>query len=176
MNKDSEMRKGRQGRNRLSRLFLLLLALLAFIPCAEAQLRIGSRLPPITFTGVDGAQYRIPESLKGKVVILHFWQIGCSSCKLEMPAMDVLYKQYQRKGLDILAVNAGQKKESVRSFSAELGVSYPLLIDPDEKGARLFGVTDIPRTYVIDRTGMVRYRILGGVSPEMLKKLVLSLL
>jgi cytochrome c biogenesis protein CcmG, thiol:disulfide interchange protein DsbE len=176
MNKDTEMRKGRQRRNHLFRLLLLLLALLASTPCAEAQLRIGSRLPPITFTGVDGTQYRIPESLKGNVVILHFWQIGCSSCKLEIPAMDVLYKQYQRKGLEILAVNVGQKKEDVRSFSGELGVSYPLLIDPDEKGARLFGVADIPRTYVIDRTGMVRYRIFGGTSPEMLKKLILSLL
>ena len=96
-------------------------------------LRIGSTLPPVTLPGVDGAPVRIPESVKGKVVILHFWQIGCSSCKLEMPAMDDLYKQYRRKGLEILAVNVGQKKETVRTFAAELGVSYPLLIDPEEK-------------------------------------------
>ena len=90
--------------------------------------------------------------------------------------MDVLYKQYQRKGLDVLAVNVGQKKEVVQRFAAELRASYPLLIDPDEKGARLFGVTDVPRTYVIDRKGIVRYRILGGAAPETLKKLILSLL
>jgi cytochrome c biogenesis protein CcmG/thiol:disulfide interchange protein DsbE len=64
----------------------------------------------------------------------------------------------------------------VKAFAAELGVSYPILIDMDGKSAALYGVTDIPRTYVIDRSGVVRYRILGGATPEMLKKLILSLL
>jgi len=155
---------------------LLLLVLLAAAHPAEAALRIGSVLPSVTFPGVNGASVNITESLKGKVVVLHFWQIGCSSCKLEMPAMDELYSKYRRKGLEVLAVNVGQKKEVVRTFAAELRVSYPLLIDPDEKSARLFGVTDVPRTYVIDRSGVVRYRILGSATPETLKKLILSLL
>jgi cytochrome c biogenesis protein CcmG, thiol:disulfide interchange protein DsbE len=154
----------------------LLLALLAAAGPAEAALRIGNALPSAVFPGVTGAPVRIPESVKGKVVILHFWQIGCSSCKLEMPVMDDLYKQYQRKGLEVLAVNVGQKKGVVQTFAAELGVTYPLLIDPDGKGAALLGVTDVPRTYVVDRNGIVRYRILGGATAEMLKKLILSLL
>lgn len=157
-------------------LSVLLLVLLATAYPAEAELRIGSALPSVTLPGINGAQVRIPESVKGKVVILHFWQVGCSSCKLEMPAMDELYGKHRRKGLEVLAVNVGQKKEVVRTFAAELGVSYPLLIDPDEKGSRLFGVTDVPRTYVIDRNGIVRYRIIGGAAAETLKKLILSLL
>lgn len=155
---------------------ILCMAFLLFTSGADAALRIGNTLPPVTLSGIDGAPVRIPESLKGKVVILHFWQIGCSSCKLEMPAMDGLYGKYRRKGLEVLAVNIGQKKETVKTFAAELGVSYPILIDMDGKSARLFGVTDVPRTYVIDRNGVVRYRILGGATPEMLKKLILSLL
>jgi cytochrome c biogenesis protein CcmG, thiol:disulfide interchange protein DsbE len=155
---------------------VLLLALLAVAYPAEAALRIGSALSPAILSGVDGTPVRLPESVKGKVVILHFWQVGCSSCKLEMPAMDELYKQYRRKGLMVLAVNVGQKKEKVMTFAAELGASYPILIDADGKGAASFGVTDVPRTYLIDRNGIVRYRILGGAAPEMLKKLILSLL
>jgi len=155
---------------------ILFPAFLFFTSGADAALRIGSTLPPVTLSGIDGAPARIPESLKGKVVILHFWQIGCSSCKLEMPAMDTLYKQYRRKGLEVLAVNVGQKKEAVKAFAAELSVTYPLLIDPDEKNARLYGVTDVPRTYLIDRSGVVRYRILGSATPETLKKLILSLI
>lgn len=155
---------------------LFFLAVLAVALPAEASLRIGSALPSIILPQLDGVPVRIPESVKGKVVILHFWQVGCSSCKLDMPAMDTLYKQYRRKGLEVLAVNVGQKKEVVRTFTAELGASYPILIDPDERGSRLLGVTDVPRTYVIDRGGILRYRILGGATPETLKKLVLSLL
>jgi cytochrome c biogenesis protein CcmG/thiol:disulfide interchange protein DsbE len=170
--------KGRGKRNNRGAVPLLSAVLLVFWVAAPAQaaLRIGNTLPPVTLLGIDGAALRIPETLKGKVAILHFWQIGCSSCKLEMPAMDGLYRQYRRKGLEILAINVGQKRESVRAFAEELQVSYPILIDPDEKSARLFGVTDVPRTYVIDRSGVVRYRIIGGAAPEMLKKLILSLL
>lgn len=157
-------------------LALILLVLITVAWSAEASLRIGSALPTVTLPGVDGAPVRLPDSVKGKVVILHFWQVGCSSCKLEMPAMDALFKQYRRKGLEVLAVNVGQKKEVVRTFAAELAASYPILIDPEEKGSRALGVTDVPRTYVIDRSGTVRYRILGGAAPETLKKLILSLL
>lgn len=154
-------------------IFLMLLILPGI---ADAEVRIGDSIPPITLTGVTGRSVKIPEHLLGKVVILHFWQVGCSSCRLDMPAMDMLYKKYQKKGLEILAVNVGQKKEVVRSFAAGLQVSYIFLIDPDEKGARLFGVTDVPRTYIIDRRGVVRYRILGSAMPGILKKLILSLL
>ena len=170
--------KGRGRRNgSIWLLWLSLLLVLPAVPCsAEAVLRIGSPLPPVTLPGVDGAPVRISESIKGKVAILHFWQVGCSSCKLEMPAMDDLYGKYRRKGLEVMAVNVGQKKEIVRAFAAELGASYPILIDADGKGAASFGVTDVPRTYVIDRNGIVRYRILGGATPETLKKLILSLL
>jgi peroxiredoxin len=170
--------KRRGKRNNWGAVPLLLAVLLVFWVAApaEAALRIGSALPPVTLSGTDGTLFRIPEALRGKVVVLHFWQIGCSSCKLEMPALDGLYRQYRRKGLEVLALNVGQKRESVRAFALELQVSYPILVDPEAKGARAFGVTDVPRTYVIDRVGVVRYRIIGSTTPETLKKLILSLL
>jgi cytochrome c biogenesis protein CcmG, thiol:disulfide interchange protein DsbE len=156
----------------------LMVLLLLMVPgmAAGATLRIGDLVPSTVFTGVNGVTVRIPDSIKGQVVILHFWQIGCTSCRLEMPAMDDLYSKYRRKGLEILAVNVGQRKETVKSFASDLRVSYPILIDADSKSASLYGVTDLPRTYVVDRSGMVRYRILGGATPGILKKLILSLL
>lgn len=156
---------------------ILIILLLLMVPgITGAALRIGDMVPSITLNGLNGDPVRIPESLRGKVVILHFWQMGCTSCRLEMPAMDGLYGQYRKKGLEILAVNVGQRREAVKSFAADLRVSYPILIDGEGKTASLYGVTDVPRTYVIDRSGMVRYRILGGTTPEVLKKLILSLL
>jgi peroxiredoxin len=166
------------GRRRagVAGLMFWLLVLPAMARPADATLRIGDMAPSITLSGLNGAPIRIPETLKGKVAVLHFWQIGCSSCRLEMPAMDGLYVKYRRKGLEILAINVGQRREMVKTFAGELGVSYPIVIDTDGKSAALYGVTDIPRTYVIDRSGVVRYRILGGATPATLKKLILSLL
>ncbi len=158
-------------------LTVILLALLSGAEStAETALRIGNRLPSATLPDITGAPVRIPESVKGKVIILHFWQVGCSSCKLEMPVMDDLYGKYRRKGLEVLAVNIGQKIEIVKTFAAELGASYPILVDTDRRSTALYGVTDLPRTYVIDRSGIVRYRIMGSATPEMLKKLIFSLL
>ncbi len=160
----------------MRRLLFILLILLTSAGSANADLRIGDTVPSIILPVVNGTPVRIPENFRGKVVLLHFWQIGCSSCKLEMPAMDRLYGSYRRKGMEILAVNVGQKKGTVKTFAAEMGVSYPVLLDPDGKSAALYGVNDVPRTYVIDRSGVVRYRIFGGATPELLKKLILSLL
>lgn len=153
------------------------LALLAAAGSGHAApLRIGDTVPSILFPSANSTTVRVPESLNGKVVILHFWQIGCTSCRLEMPAMDDLYSKYRRKGLEILAINVGQQQKAVKSFASDLRVSYPILMDAVGKSASLYGVTDVPRTYVIDRNGMIRYRILGGATPEILKKLILSLL
>jgi cytochrome c biogenesis protein CcmG, thiol:disulfide interchange protein DsbE len=154
---------------------VLLLILVLAAGQAEAALRIGDPAPSMTLSHLDGTPAQIPEVLRGKVAVLHFWQIGCSSCRQEMPAMNELYGQYRRKGIEVLAINIGQKKEAVKVFAAELGISYPILIDAGGKSAATYGVTDVPRTYVVDRNGIVRYRILGGATPEMLKKLVLSL-
>ncbi|MDX9821785.1 MAG: TlpA disulfide reductase family protein [Syntrophales bacterium] len=159
-------------------IFLLCLGLVVWIAArpAEAALRIGSTLPSTVIPGIEGSPVRIPEALRGKVAILHFWQIGCSSCKLEMPSMDRLFRSYREKGLAVFAVNVGQKKEAVKGFAAELGVSYPILIDVEGKNAAVYGVTDVPRTYIIDRRGVVRFRIFGGATRETLKRLVLSLM
>ena len=169
--------KGYGRRKGLLWLAVLLVALVwAAEGSAQTALRIGNPLPSAILPGLTGVPVRIPESVKGSVVLLHFWQVGCSSCKQEMPAIEELYGKYRRKGLEVLAVNIGQSRETVRAFAAEAGVSYPILIDPGRKSAALFGVTDVPRTYLLDRGGAIRYRIMGGATPEMLKKLVLSLL
>jgi cytochrome c biogenesis protein CcmG, thiol:disulfide interchange protein DsbE len=160
---------------RLPVLPLLLFFLLAFTSPAGAALRIGSSLPSVTLSGITGSAVNISEAIREKVTILHFWQIGCSSCRLEIPAMNDLYVKYRHKGLEVLAVNVGQKRETVKSFADDLGVSYQLLIDTEGKSAVLYGVTDVPRTYIIDRQGIIRYRIFGGASSELLKKLILSL-
>src|SRR5574340_890406 len=164
MGLNKEPRRGGRRATASCCLLLLALALPAAAICAEATLRIGSTLPPVTLSGISRTTVRIPDIIKGKVAILHFWQIGCSSCRLEMPAMDELYGQYRRKGLEVLAVNVGQKRETVKTFAAELRGSYPILLDPEGKNAKLYGVTDLPRTHVIDRQGIIRYRILGGAT------------
>jgi thiol-disulfide isomerase/thioredoxin len=125
---------------------------------------------------LNGTLVRLPDDYRGKVVILHFWAGGCSSCKEEMPAMETLYSSYGRKGLVILAVNVGQGIDAVRGLVRGLRITYPVLLDTDREMAMKYGVAGLPRTYLVDRNGVIRYRIIGAASEEMLKKQVLSLL
>jgi cytochrome c biogenesis protein CcmG, thiol:disulfide interchange protein DsbE len=168
--------KGRRLRMKTWLFLLMVLGLLIHVGRVQAALRIGDILPSFTFSGINGGPVRVPDNFRGKVIVFHFWTIGCSSCLEEMPAMNGLYGTYHNKGLEILAVNVGQRKETVKTYAAELKVFYPILIDPDLKGARTYNITDVPRTYLIDRNGVIRYRILGSVQPGVLKKLILSLL
>jgi peroxiredoxin len=154
---------------------IITLALLTVAGSAHA-LRIGENLPSITFAGVTGTPLRVPDNMKGQVIILHFWQIGCASCGLDIPALDQLYGKYRSKGLTVLAVNVGQQKETVKGFAAALKISYPILLDVDRRSSALYDVTDVPRTYIIDRNSVIRYRIIGSAKPDVLKKLILSVL
>ncbi len=139
-------------------------------------LRVGSNPPRVALTSLTGTTVRVPDDFRGKVLMLHFWAGGCSSCKEEMPAMEKFHRQYGKKGLVILAVNVGQRKDVVRKLAKEMGISYPVLLDPDQIMAKNYDVAGVPRTYLVDRKGVIRYKILGSASDATLKKQILSLL
>jgi len=142
----------------------------------RSALKIGDAPPQISLPDLTGSTIRLPNDFRGKVVVLHFWAGGCSSCKEEMPAMETLYGKYGRKGLVILAVNVGQRRNVVNGLVQGLGISYPVLLDTDKTMAKKYDVVGLPRTYLVDRNGVIRYKILGSASEEMLKKQLLSLL
>jgi cytochrome c biogenesis protein CcmG, thiol:disulfide interchange protein DsbE len=143
---------------------------------AKGPLRIGDTPPRVSVTDLGGRPLRIPDDVRGKVVILHFWASGCSSCREEMPAMELLFARYGKSGLAILAVNVGQRKEAVQAYVKGLKMTYPVLLDPDKNMAREYDVVGVPRTFILDRNGLIRYKIVGGTSMETLNKMVHSLL
>lgn len=163
-------------KNRSNFILLLLGLLLASALPAEAAVRVGTTLPAAQFVALKGAPIRLPDAVSGKVAVIHFWTIGCSSCKEEMPAMEALYRRLRGKGVQIIAVNVGQGKKDVEAFVREAGISYPVLIDTDRKSLQLLEVSGVPRTIVLDRSGVIRFKIIGSTPPELLGKYVQSLI
>jgi peroxiredoxin len=145
-------------------------------PVDALALRVGDPVPRVTMETLAGGTLAIPDAVRGKVTVLHFWSAGCSSCKEEMPALDALYRAYGGKGLAVLAINVGQKRDAVRQFLGTLRVSYPILLDPDRRVASAYEATGVPRTFILDRSGAIRYKIVGEVPEETLKKFLQSLL
>lgn len=170
-------RFGRGFRSALSALFLLSLLVPEWSAGAEkAALRIGDVPPKVTLADLTGEPLTIPDGVRGKVVILHFWTDWCNYCLVEMPALESLYNRYREQGLVVVAVNVGQQKETVEAFLAKVRVTYPVLLDAETKVSRAYGVLGVPRTFFLDRGGAIRFRVLGDASEETLHKLVRKML
>ncbi|MGE5478160.1 MAG: TlpA family protein disulfide reductase [Bacteroidales bacterium] len=136
----------------------------------------GDPLRPFATQSLNGAAFSLPEAAAGKVVVVRFWATWCAFCKDEMKDIEPLWQAESGRGLLVLAVNAGQKPAEIEKFVADLGITYPVLLDPDSKIARSYGVTGLPMTFVVDRDGRVRYRILGESDRAGFRKMVEGLL
>lgn len=116
---------------------------------------IGSLVPELVLPDGQGA----PQSLRaarGKVVYLDFWASWCAPCKQSFPWMDSLHQRYGPQGLVILAVNLDQERDAAERFLTKTPVSFTRLYDPKGETARLFGVSAMPHSFLIDRGGQVR--------------------
>ncbi|MBA2485590.1 MAG: TlpA family protein disulfide reductase [Nitrospira sp.] len=103
------------------------------------------------------------DQFRGKVVLLNFWATWCGPCKIEMPAMERLYRSFSRKEFEILAVSTDAQGAVVtRPFQQEAGFTFPVLHDADFRIGLRYGARQLPMTFLIDRQGIIRNRIPGA--------------
>ncbi len=154
--------------------FVLLFGL--FYGCSDQKviLRAGQTAPAFSLSDINGKIWRFPEDLKGKVVTIRFWADWCKSCTEEMPVIEKVYNKYKDRGLVILAVHIGEERDSVVKFVNGIKILYPVLIDPRAGVTRQYGVTGLPITFIIDRNGIIRQKILGEAGQSSFEKIVLE--
>jgi peroxiredoxin len=92
------------------------------------------------------------KGLRGKVVLVNFWSTSCPPCREEIPDLEQLYQRFRAQGLVILAIS-GDKAADLQEYVATQKVSFPVLIDPDDKVKEQFRVVGIPKTFLYDREG-----------------------
>jgi peroxiredoxin len=101
--------------------------------------------------------------LRGKVVLVNFWATWCGPCRIEMPAMERLYRTYDRKDFEILAVSTDAQGVAVtRPFQQENQLTFPILHDADFRVGLSYGARTLPMTFMVDRQGIVRQQIFGA--------------
>jgi peroxiredoxin len=116
--------------------------------------------PDFTLRSAEGPAVRLQEQ-RGRVVMVNFWATWCGPCRQEMPHLNRLYGKYRDAGFTLLGVNIDEDQAKAVSLAARLGLQFPVLLDTDKKVSRLYDLSTMPSTVLIDRDGRMRYVHLG---------------
>ena len=123
----------------------------------------GSRAPDFTLTDLDGNTVRLSDLL-GKVVFLNFWATWCSPCRAEMPDIEALHRKYRDRGVVVLGVDLRESESTVRTYLERGGYTWTFLIDTTGRVASAYRVSAIPTSFFIDREGVIRAVVIGGMT------------
>ena len=133
---------------------------LDFIKPVERMPQAGARAPGFSVRALDGRNFELA-SMRGKVVVLNFWFIGCAPGRAEIPELNRLVKEYADKDVVFLAVATDGEAE-VRAFLKEVPFNYHVVPGGGEVLGR-YGSAGFPRHVVIDKGGVVRWAKAGNV-------------
>jgi cytochrome c-type biogenesis protein len=117
--------------------------------------------PDFALDRLEGQQLRLSE-LRGRVVMLNFWATWCGPCRAEIPELNAMQKDLKEQGLTIIGVSWDDTAEGVREFQQELPQDYTILMNGEGVQSLFGGIPSLPTTYIIDREGRIRQKIIGA--------------
>ena len=142
---------------------------------------VGSQAPEFKAVTVAGAKRtKTLADYKGKVVLLNVWATWCEPCRVEMPSIEKLHREFGPKGLSVVAVSIDDpgSESRITDYTKELGLTFEVLHDPDQAISRNYQITGYPETFVIARDGTIRKKVIAAAdwSSEANRALVRELL
>jgi cytochrome c biogenesis protein CcmG/thiol:disulfide interchange protein DsbE len=144
---------------------ITLLAACAAGPAADTPPAPGSPAPSLALPSLNGETVQLSD-FQGNVVLVNFWASWCAPCLAEMPRLQQWHDQHEDDGLVVLGVNTlyQDSREAVEMFLQDHDISYPMLLDTEGDASRQWLARQLPRSYLIDRQGVVRWTRLGEVT------------
>jgi cytochrome c biogenesis protein CcmG/thiol:disulfide interchange protein DsbE len=145
-------------------LVALLLALLIWKLAKGSgnEAKIGKSAPNFSLRRIDAPGTLQLASLRGKVVVLNFWASWCYPCNQEAPALEAATKKWGRRVV-VLGVDVNDPVSDARGFARKYRLSYPLVHDNHNVTSPKYGLTGLPETFFIDRTGKLVVHVAGQV-------------
>ena len=164
-------------KRRFTALFLNVLFFVFFIAGCEniaglkeiKKIEIGKPAPDFVLQDVSGDTWKL-SSLKGKAVFINFWASWCKPCRDEMPSMEALNKAMAGQPFQMLAIVFNDDLDTANRFARGLGVTFPVLVNPEPELTEAYMITGVPETFLIDVDGILRHRFIGPYNwdtPEM---------
>jgi len=119
--------------------------------------------PDFALTTLDGNTVSLSD-YEGEWVLLNFWATWCPPCIVEMPYLQTLAD----RGLNVLGVNMAEPEENVKLFTIRHGITFPILMEPDDILVLDYQARTLPRTVIIAPDGTMALRITGPIDGEQL--------
>ena len=133
---------------------------------ASAKTAEGATIPDFSRPAPDGTLLSImSEVSQHRITIIDFWASWCGPCRQEIPSVIELYKKYKDKGLGIVGVSLDNDKDEWLTAIKQLNMAWPQMSDQNDWGnsvAKLFNITSIPHTIVVDQQGKILRHGLRG--------------
>jgi len=136
----------------------LILASLLAAPVVAGNATGGSGAPAAEFQLASrGGQAVALSELRGQVGLINFWATWCGPCRKEMPLLEQIQKNYGPLGFTMLGVNVEEDTRLMDTFLKDVPVTFPILLDPANGVSKLYNVSAMPSTVIVDRKGNVRF-------------------
>src|SRR6185503_3435292 len=130
--------------------------------------------PDVQFTKLDGSPFRLND-LHGRVVLLNFWATWCVPCRNEIPSLSAMNKDLASRGLSVIGVSYDDTADLVQDFQKDIPQSYQIVLGGREVGSSL-PASPLPTTYIIDRQGRIRDKLIGERTREAFEAVIKPLL
>ena len=137
----------------------------------------GSRPPHVgsaakEFTVQDSDHQVSLNQFRGQVVVLNFWATWCPPCNQELPSIIDMQNRMRGRGVVVLGVSIDVDGDAYHRFLKERSVNFVTVRDPEQKVANMYGTSMWPESYVIDRQGVLRRKVVGPInwdSPDVMQ-------
>jgi thiol-disulfide isomerase/thioredoxin len=146
------------------------LILVVFLGACSSSTTNERLWPSVSVADATGSIVQTANFIPEDVLVVSLWSTWCVPCRRELPQL----QQYalEHPEVSIIAVNLGDKPESVTQFAKEIGLNMPILIDSEGRISSSLGVTSVPATLIIDSKGVVIAAHVGEISSTDLATLV----
>jgi len=143
---------------------------------SEEILREGEQAPELKVRTLGGEKVVLSD-LRGKVVLVNFWATWCPPCRAEMPGFQRVWNDQRDAGFVVLGLSADETGSGgVARFLRDQGISYPVGMASVSAKAAYGGVNALPVSFLVDRQGVIRRRVMGVYDERVLRQDVRRLL
>jgi len=168
--------------NRQQIILLLTVAVLLFSLDGSLTAQTENPIPGVYHTAPNFSRVDLNHrnvnlaAYRGKVVVINFWATWCAPCLAELPRFVKWQREYSRRGLRVIGISMDDKESPVRAAYQKYGLNYPVVMGDEKLGELYGGILGLPVTFLIDKSGKIRFEHEGVADLNIIHREIQTLL